>query len=271
MSFNFIDFFIIIFLAIGIFKGWRSGGISSAINLVGTFLIFVIAYYLKNPVSTFMYQHWPFFSFGGIFQGISVFNILFYEALAYVFCLIILSILLKILLKVTGLVDKLLGSTILIALPSKIVGSICSLLQYFIYVFLLLFLCAQIPITAKYYNESYLGDKIVSHTPILSNITNKLYSSIREVYEVSVKYEGEDDKTNANLLSLGILLKYNIITLDGVNLLVDNGKLKISGIDEFISEWEENGEYVIDEDVSKTIQNNVDKTLEGVNTIVGEN
>ena len=271
MSFNFIDFIIVIFLLVGIFRGWRSGGISSAINLVGTFLIFVIAFYLKNPVSTFMYQHWPFFSFGGIFQGISVFNILFYEALAYVVCLIVLSILLKLIIRITGLVDRLLNSTILIALPSKIIGAVCSLLQYFIYVFILLFIFAQIPITAKYYNESFLGDKIVTHTPVLSNITNKLYSSIKEVYDVSVKYEGEDDKTNANLLSLGILLKYNIITLDGVNLLVDNGKLKISGIDEFISEWEEHGEYVIDENVSKTIQNNIDKTLEGVSNIVGEN
>lgn len=265
MAINFLDIIVILMILYGAFKGWRYGGFTAVFNLIGTVFVFIVAYFVKNPLSEYMYTNWPFISFGGIFAGISSFNILFYEGLAYVISVVILSIILKILLKVTGIVDKILNLTIVLALPSKILGLLCGAFQHYIYAFILLFILAQVPFSSKYYNESFLGNIIVGKTPGLSYVTSNIYNSASEVYKVCVEHETDDDKTNADLASLAIMLKYNIITLDGVNLLVDSNKLRISGIDEFISEWEENGEYVIDEDVSKTMNDAVNKVVEEAN------
>ncbi len=264
MNMNFVDIIMIILLIYGAYKGYRYGGFSAAINLAGTILVFVLAYFIKNPVSEYMYLHWPFISFGGIFSGISVFNIIFYEGLAYVLCVVVLSIILKIILKLTGIIDKILDATIILALPSKIFGIVCGLFQYFIYVFLILFVMAQISFTSKYYNESYLGDKILSNTPGLSLITKNIYNSVSEVYNICFEHKNDDDKTDANLLSLAALLKYNVITTDGVKLLVDNNKLRINKIEEFLAEYEETGTYVIDQDLTKKIN---DETKDAYNTI----
>ena len=261
---NFVDIIVILLILIGAYKGFRYGGFSAAINLAGTLLVFILAYFIKNPLSEYMFMHWPFISFGGIFSGISVFNILFYEGVAYVLCVLVLSIILKIILKVTGIIDKILDATIILALPSKIFGIICGAFQYFIYVFLILFVMAQIPFSTKYYNESYLGDKILSHTPGLSLITKNIYNSVTEVYDICFEHKDEDDKTNANLLSLAALLKYGVVDIDGVKLLVDNNKLRINNIEEFIAEYESTGTYVIDQDLSKKIS---DQTKDAYNTI----
>ena len=261
---NFVDIIVIILLLYGAYKGYRYGGFSAAINLAGTLLVFILAYFIKNPLSEYMYLHWPFISFGGIFSGISVFNIIFYEGVAYVLCVVVLSIILKIILKLTGIIDKILDATIILALPSKILGVLCGAFQYFIYVFLILFVMAQIPFSSKYYNESYLGDKILSHTPGLSLVTKNIYNSITEVYNICFEHKDEDDKTNANLLSLAALLKYNVITTDGVKLLIDNNKLRINNIEEFLAEYEATGTYVIDQDLTKKI---ADETKDAYNQI----
>ena len=123
---------------------------------------------------------------------------------------------------------------------------------------------AQIPFTSKYYNESYLGDKILSNTPGLSLITKNIYNSVSEVYNICFEHKNDDDKTDANLLSLAALLKYNVITTDGVKLLVDNNKLRINKIEEFLAEYEATGTYVINQDLTKKIN---DETKDAYNTI----
>ena len=265
---NFVDILIIILILYGAFKGFKYGGFSAAINLAGTLLVFILAYFIKNPLSEYMYLHWPFISFGGIFSGISVFNILFYECIAYIVCVVILSIILKIVLKVTGIVDKILDMTIILSFPSKILGILCGAFQYFIYVFIILFIMAQIPFSQKYYNNSFLGEKIITHTPGLSLVTKNIYSSISEVYDICFEHKNDSDKTNANLLSLAVLLKYQVVTTDGVELLIDNDKLKIKNIEEFLAEYKEKGEFVIDKDLSNKVNSDVNNA---VNTITNNN
>ncbi|MBE5746547.1 MAG: CvpA family protein, partial [Clostridiales bacterium] len=61
---NIVDIIIIALLALSIFNGFRRGVVNSFVTLVGTILAFVVAFYLKTPVSIFMYEHLPFFSIG---------------------------------------------------------------------------------------------------------------------------------------------------------------------------------------------------------------
>ena len=103
---NVVDAIIILFLLTGAILGFKRGAIQTLATLIGTILIIIIAYYLKNPLSVFLYTYLPFFKLGGIFNGITVINILIYEAIAFLIVLGVLSVLLSVILKITGILSK---------------------------------------------------------------------------------------------------------------------------------------------------------------------
>ncbi len=234
-----LDLAIIFILIIGAYRGWKYGCFSSVVSLVGTLLIFVLAYYLKNPLSTLFYENMPFQNFGGIFKGITSFNILVYEGLSYMICILILSVIFRLVLKLTGILDKLINLTLIFALPSKILGLLFGLLHYYIYLFAILFVMAQIPMTATYFKDSTLGPNIVSKTPLLSNVTNDLYYSVSEVYDILEVYETDVNRKTADREALDVLMKYDIISPESVKKLVDKGKLKIDNVDELLEKYKE--------------------------------
>ena len=234
-----VDVLIIVILIIGAYRGWKYGFISSAVYLIGTLLIFILAFYLKNPLSALLYENLPFRSYGGIFSGITSINILVYECVSYLICIIILSVILKVILKLTGVLDKLINLTLIFALPSKILGLVFGALEYYIYLFVVLFVVAQIPTTAAYVHDSDMATGMISSTPLLSNVTNDLYNSVKEVYDIGDIYSGASDKSQADYEALEVLLKYDIITPSSVERLVDKGKLKIDNVEELIDKYEE--------------------------------
>ena len=115
---NIVDYIILVILILSAVKGFRQGLIPSIVNFVGVFLVFIIAFYLKAPISSLLYQNLPFLSFGGIFKGVIGVNILFYEVIAYGLTIILLGIVFGILKKISIGRQKLLNLTILLNLPS---------------------------------------------------------------------------------------------------------------------------------------------------------
>ena len=97
---------IFIFLALGAVGGFKAGVIKKTADFVGTFLILVLAFYLKNYLSVIMYENLPFFDFGGLIKGVDALNILMYEIIAFVIVFIALLFILKVILMVTGLIEK---------------------------------------------------------------------------------------------------------------------------------------------------------------------
>ena len=69
-----LDALIIILLILGIMGGLRRGVIKELVLLVGLVAALVFSFYLRVPVSTFLYKHLPFFNFHGIFKGVSALN-----------------------------------------------------------------------------------------------------------------------------------------------------------------------------------------------------
>ena len=80
---NVVDIVILIFLAFGALIGFKRGFTRQLVSLVGIFVIIVVSFLFKNPVSVFLYNNLPFFNFGGIFKDITVLNILVYEVIAF--------------------------------------------------------------------------------------------------------------------------------------------------------------------------------------------
>ncbi|MFA7064883.1 MAG: CvpA family protein [Bacilli bacterium] len=224
---NIIDYLIIIIIVLAILNGFRQGIINSVVTFIGTLLVFILAFYLKNPVSSFLYEHLPFFTLGGKFAGVTVFNILIYEAISYLITISLLAIILRIIAKVTGAVNSLINATLVLGFPSKILGSLVGLFQGYILVFLLVFILSLISGTATKVNESKYAGIIMEKTPVLSEVVGDTYNSVNEVYKIVNK--DNINKDEANLDSLDVLLKYEILSCKSADKLINKGKLTTPG------------------------------------------
>lgn len=236
---------LLIFLIIGCFIGWKRGFITSLVSFIFTICIFVGAFYLKNFLSIFMYENFPFINYGGIFEGITSLNILVYEAAAFVICILALVLVAVIITKVTNFVNKLVNATVILALPNKILGLLLSLFQFFIIGFFILFILIQIPYTNYVFGlkDSTVANVVIDKTPVLSMITSKYYNTYKEVYKVidsHSEYKESEEKmeqAKANYETLEVLMKNKIITVDSVKKLKDSNKLNIENIDELINKY----------------------------------
>ncbi len=239
---NLLDYIIIIVLILSALIGFKKGFISSIVAFVGTILVIILAFYLKNPISIFLYEHLPFFSLGGKFAGMSIVNILIYEAISYIVTLVVLSFILGIVVKISGIFNKLVHATIVLTLPSKILGAICGFIEGVIIAFILVFVLGLISPVSSLYNESKYAETLLEKTPVLSSIVGDTYKSIVEIYDIAIKNENKDDKTSANLDSLNILLKYEILDPNSAEKLVKDGKLEINGASDIINKYKKKGE-----------------------------
>ena len=234
---NVVDIAILIILLIFIAKGFSNGAVKETVSFVGGIAVIVIAYLLKNPVSVFLYQVMPFFKFSGLIMGITVLNIVIYELFAFLLVAAILMTVYQVIVKMTSIFETLLKLTFVLALPSKLLGALVGAIEGIIVTFLLLFACVQVDSTRKYVDESKFGHEILTKTPIMSTAVSPIYDSLKEIYEVADNYKGSSDRDAANLECLEVLLKYKVLTSENADVLVENGKLKMPGVDQVIDKY----------------------------------
>lgn len=232
---NIVDFIIIIILVLCALNGFKQGMLPSIINFIGTFLIFIIAFYLKQPISTLMYENLPFLNFAGIFKGIIGVNILFYEVIAYGLTILILSIIFGIVKKISVVFNKFLNATIILTIPNKIIGAIIGIMEGILFAFILLCIGSAVNTTTKYVNESKYGSIILNKVPIISNVTSNLTNSFDEVYNTIIN--NKNDTKKANLETIDILMKYDILSYESANRLVQDNKLNIDSVNNVIEKY----------------------------------
>lgn len=233
---NIVDIIIIILLLLSILGGVKRGALRSIVTLVGTIVVFILAYFLKTPISILMYEHLPFFSIGGIFENITTANILIYEGLSFVITLFGLIIILKILEHITGLADKILSKLVLLGIPGKIIGGIVGFIQGYLIIFVVLFLISSFTKPSQYILDSKLSNIISNKTPMLSNVINDSVSAVSEIYDICIN---NNDREQADLESLDILMKYDILSYKSANKLIESGKLKMNNASSVIEKYKE--------------------------------
>ena len=230
----FIDMFIVLILVLGFIKGWQDGFLRSLVDCIGTAVIFIASFILKSPFAELLYKNLPFFHFKGTFAGISSFNILLYEGIAYVSLAIILSIIFKVVIAATGISGKLKNTTYAHKMPSRLGGMFFSFIEIYIYAFLLLYLGSMIPYTTGLVQHSSLGPVIINQTPALSASSRNLYKAVSKIYEYGIE---SDDNKLADYNSLEVLLKYDIITPENAEQLIKENKLKVEDADVLIEKY----------------------------------
>lgn len=233
-----IDAIIIILLLFGAVFGFRAGVIKSAVSFLGTLLIIFLAFQLKNPISEFLYMHLPFFNFSGELAGVTVFNVLIYEGIAFLIVFAILEILLKVVVIAGGILESILRLTIVFGLFSKILGLFFGFIEYYVIIFAGLFMLNCFSNTAFLIKDSSLATSILNNTPILTEQFKEPKAAIDEILSLSTTYKNDKDGYNAKAFE--ILIKYNVISKDQAEKLISKKKIDISNAQDIIDSLKKN-------------------------------
>ena len=225
---NVLDIGIIIFIIFGGILGLKRGFTKELVEAVGFIVVIIIAYFLKNPLSVLMYEYLPFFNFF-LLKNVEIFNILIYEMLAFIICIVLLSVILRVILLATSVFEKILNTTIILGIPSKIAGAFVGLIHHFIVVFIILYILSIFCFDIDFVNESELKNKILNNTPILSDIADKGVEVVNEFLVLKDQYTDKTiSESEFNYRAIELFLKYDIITPEALEKLIEKGK-----IDEF--------------------------------------
>ena len=236
---NIIDVVIILIILFFGALGFKRGLIKEAVSFIGFFIVFILSFIFKNPLSKIMYNYLPFFKFSGILKGTAFINILFYEIISFFIILSLLSVVLKLLVFASSIFEKLLRATVILSMPSKILGLIIGLIEGISWSFIILYILSLPIINIPEFKDSKAREYVLKNTPILSNLTNDTVKAIDEVNDLIDEYKESKkiiDK-KFDLESLDILLKYKIVSIDSMKELQNKNKIKIN-IDELIKKYE---------------------------------
>lgn len=237
---NIVDIVILIVILCGAVIGFKRGFTKSLVSAVGFIAIVVLAFFLKNPLSVLLYENLPFFKFGGILKGVTVLNIALYELLAFVIILAILGVALKILLVATSIFEKILKMTIILGIPSKILGAVVGSLEAFVIVFIGLYVMSLPIINVSFIEESKYKNQILNNTPLLSSFSKKTVSVVEEFASIKDKYEDNNKNAEAfNKEVLDLFLRYDVVKVESIDKLVEKDKLQINNIEEILMKYRE--------------------------------
>lgn len=236
MNIGIVDAIIIIILGLGAIVGFKEGAIKKLTSIVGLVIVVILSFELKNYLSVFFYENLPFFDLWGVFKGIQVLNIVFYEMLSFVIIASLLTVVYRLLLGITGIIEKLLKATVILSIPSKIVGFFIGLLEYYIWIYLFLFILTLPVFNISQIYESKTAMYIITKTPILSKYTNKTLDIYNDLYSI---IDNRDDKSTeqVNEEAMELMLRYDIITPESARKLLDRKKVSIKD-DSFMNKYE---------------------------------
>ena len=228
-----VDIFILAVLVSFAIIGFRRGVISSLVAFVGFILVVCLSYLFKDILGDFLVLNLPFIDFSIVAGGSVVLNIVMYQMIAFIILLIIFGIIYKILLAITGFVEKILKITIILGIPSKILGLVVGVLEGYIIVYLLLFFAVQPYVSIGILDSSKYASTILNQTPILSDFSEKTLVIINEVHD-TIKNKDDDD---FDLKLTDLILKEKVASPELIQELVDSQKIKVDGIEKVINKY----------------------------------
>lgn len=234
-----VDICIIIMILFGGVIGFSRGAIRTTVSVVGFLLVLILSYLLKDTVSNFFYLNAPFFEIGA-FENVKVLNILAYETIAFVTTFCILALILKLAIKVSVMLEMIVKATLILSLPSKLIGMVLGLAQYYVVTFLILTVMSLPSLGLDF--QSDVSTKILTETPVLSEITNTSLLVFEEFNELkSLFTDSSISADEFNVKALEVFLKYKVISSESVKILIETGKIKeYEGIYEMIENNKEN-------------------------------
>ena len=222
---NIVDVIIILLILFGGVIGFKKGLTRQLVDTVGTIAVIILSFLLKGYVSELLYKFLPFFNFTNKFAGITAMNILLYEVIAFVLVFVVLYAILSVLKATSTIFEKILKATIILGIPSKILGFFVGLVNNFIFVFIGLYLLNLPVFGLSEVQNSNVSNKILNSTPILSSVCNDTLKVLNEMDKLMQQYQTNPNRMELNQQTLLLLIDSNIIDKETVNDLIERGKL----------------------------------------------
>ena len=140
---NVLDIGIILVLLMFLIVGFKQGVIRELLAFIGIVLIFYISFALSGYCGNILALCLPFIEFKGVLEGVSAINILVYNIIAFMIIFCILLTIYEIIIKFSKALQKIVNMTIVLLIPSKLLGALVGLIKGYIIVFLIFLVCAN--------------------------------------------------------------------------------------------------------------------------------
>lgn len=232
---NILDIGIIMVLLMFVISGIKRGVIKEAVSFIAIILVFVLSFSLKGIVGNILCMLLPFLEL----DGFVTINILFYQLLAFILVFIIMLGIYNVSLRISKFLQKLVNMTIILIIPSRLLGGVVSFLKGYVIMFVI-FLFLMIPLgNFEIFKESTCISYMLNKTPILSGYTKGFVSSVHDVIDLSDKVTKKKITVNeANLKTIDIMLKYKIVDKETIESLIEVHKLDdVKDIDSVVSKY----------------------------------
>ena len=226
MALGLVDVLIILFVITGAIVGFRHGVIKEGTQFIGVFAIVVVSFLLKDKLMIMLYENLPFYNFFGLIKGLDAINVLFYQIISFAIIFIALLFVLRVVIVITGLVEWLLKMTVFLSLPSRLLGMLVGAVEYYVYLFLALYILNLPVLNLNLISDSKFGGKVLEDTPILSGLVDDTVEVYSDVWSIIKNKEGRTNK-EVNTLVLATLLDNHLITLESAKQLVESNKISI--------------------------------------------
>ena len=216
---NIIDVVIVLLIILSFINGYKRGVLKEVVMLCGTIVIYIVSFLLKDKLGLILCKILPFFNLDGLVS----LNILIYQLIAFFLIASFLFSIFGIVLKVTGVLQKLVNMTIILTIPSKILGGILGLVEGYIVIFALLIILSVPFKNIDIFKNSNLNNKIITSSPILSSTLGNLDDLIIDIYDIKIDKDQDNDKMNDKILDMYI--DYNVISREDLDSIIKSGKL----------------------------------------------
>lgn len=226
MVVSIIDVIIVLMILMGAIVGFKNGVIKTGTKFIGLFGIIILSFILKDKLTVLLYENMPFFDFFGAIKGIDAINVLFYQLISFLVIFAAFMFVLKILLVVTGFVEWLLKLTIILSFPSKILGLFVGVLEFYVYLFIILYILNMPIFGLTLVSESKVGTYMLEKTPILSDLVDNTVKAYSDVWNV-VKNRDNLSNMEANTYVLATLLDNKLISIESAKKLVESNYISI--------------------------------------------
>ena len=193
-----VDIVILLILLVFAAIGFKRGVFQSLVAVLGFFVVIYLAYTFKYFFGDFFVLNLPFTKYTFVPGGSMMLNVVAYESIAFVALLVILGVFYKILLIASGIFEKLLKITIVLGIPSKILGLIVGAVEGLVVVYFGLYVLTQPFIRVNVLENSKYAEKILKDTPILSGIAEDSLLIVNEIDE-TIK-SGSEENFDLSLL-----------------------------------------------------------------------
>lgn len=234
---NIIDVVIILFVLLVGITGWHNGFFKTIVSAGGIVVVFILSFALKNPIAEWLSLNLPFFNFWGAFKDVTILNVVIYQLIAFFIVFSVLMAIYAVVVKITGFIEKILKCTIILGIPSKILGFIAGIIEGQVIATILLMLLSLPIFNIDIIHESSLKKYMLESTPVIGNMMKDTSKALGEIMDLREEFSSNSTKDEFNRRSFDVMLKYNIIEVDYAEKLVSSGKLKIEQAESIIDKY----------------------------------